>query len=379
MDSIINHDFKEAKLGPEFCKKEVIQIKRLIDSSISFSVVGMPAMGISIFLRYLASRNFAHFIHVDLYELPELTGIEVLKLLLKELGGTSRSRNYLQLIESCKQRLAQLAQKHKRVVIIFNRFDQLKKEIDRSFFNNLRSLRDVDKERIVIIFTANKPLYEIAPEAIDVGNLNMYSKTFYLKPYSKEELMKLLRVNTPQLIPKKDVLEKALRLCGGHYQLLQLLLKSERLESPLLDVFIRTQLKQIYELLNFTQRKQVRNIAMGKPVHSVDEYLTSVGIVKTRSEHPELFTPLFPEFVKSMLPFRLPVKETRLFRLLKQHEGNVVSKDEIYETVWPEDPVEASEWSLNALVYRLRKNPAFAATGYTIENRKKVGYLISKI
>ena len=352
----MNDDFKEAKLGSDFCKDEIAQVKRLIESSISFSVVGMPGLGISIFLRYLATRRFAYFLHLDVYELSSLTQVELLKLL--------PDKNQLQL----------LTQQHERVVIIFNRFDQLKKEFDKSFFNNLRSLRDVDKERVVMIFAANKPLYEIAPEAIDAGNLNMYSQTFYLKPYSNEELIRLLKINTPQFILNKSVLDKALKLCGGHYQLLQLLLKSERLGTPFFDPFVKAQLRQIYELLDYKQRSQVQKIALGKKIGDLNNYLLGIGLIREDKSGLKLFTPLFAEFIRTNLPLRLPNKEEKLFKLLKKNLGKVVGKEEIYNIVWFEDPLEASEWALNALVYRLRKNPAFAASGYILENHKKVGY-----
>jgi len=37
--------------------------------------------------------------------------------------------------------------------------------------------------------------------------------------------------------------------------------------------------------------------------------------------------------------------------------GNVVSKDDIFATVWSDSPDQASDWALDALIYRLRKHP----------------------
>lgn len=375
----MKYNFKEKKLGSEFCKEIIAAIKKLVDASVSFTVVGMPGLGISIFLRYVAAQPFAYFVHVDVYELSKLTRFELVKLLLKELGAYSNSKNYEQLLKACQKGLEDLVKTHKRVIIIFNRFDQLHNEFDISFFNNLRTLRDVDREKIVMIFAANKPLYMFAPQAIDKGNLNMYSKTLYLPPYSPQDLRRLLILNAPELTKDKASLEKALKLAGGHYQLLQLLLKSERLENPLLDYFIKAQLKILYDYLSYNQRKIVQAIALQKRVHTiVDEYLVDVGLIIKHTNTYRLFTPLLAEFVKSNIPLRLPVKEAWLFRLFKKNLGKVVTKDEIYEAVWPEDPVEASEWALNALVYRLRRNPTFAQQGYIIENHKKVGYVMIK-
>lgn len=375
------YKFKEAELGPSFCREKVGRIKKLVNSSTTFTVVGMPSIGISIFLRYLVTRPFAYFVHVDIYELPNLVRTELLRLLARQVGGRPGPKaSYQDLLSLCKEKLAGLVRRHKRVAIVFNRFDQLKEQFDSSFFNNLRALRDVDKEKIVMIFSANKPLYDIDPEAISGGNLNMYSKTFYLTPYSNEDLKRLLLLNAPNLIPPGIRLEKFITLSGGHYQLLQLLLKSERLEHPLLDEFVRMQLKALYDYLSYRQRKQIRRIALGKSIAgSADEYSLNVGLVIKQGDRCKLFTPLLEELIASTQPFKLPDKENRLFNLLKGNQNKVVLKDEIFNVVWGENYVEASDWALNALVYRLRKNPVFVASGYEIENQKKMGYVLVRV
>lgn len=375
----MKYKFKEANLGENFCKKQIAKIKELINSSTSFTVVGMPAMGISIFLRYLATRKFAYFIHVDIYELASPTKTELLKLLIKELGGIVKDNDYGRLFEQCKKELVELTKKEKRVAIVFNRFDQLQKEFDNSFFGNLRALRDIDKEKIVMIFSANKPLFELATQSFGGGNINMYSTSFYFEPYQPHELIKLLRLNSPDLTNDKVVLKKATALSGGHYQLLNLLLKSERLGDSLLDPFVKTQLKALYEHLNYHQQRQLKMISQNKKVGAVDQYLIDVGMVKTGNERLELFTPLLSKFVIANLPFKLPVKEQKLFSLLKHNLGKVVNKDEIFNSVWGENDESASDWALNALIYRLKKNLSLTKSGFAIENQKKVGYMLVKI
>ena len=87
------------------------------------------------------------------------------------------------------------------------------------------------------------------------------------------------------------------------------------------------------------------------------------------------------KFIQGNIPLRLPVKEARLFKKLKQHLGQVVSKEAIFNLLWPEDSQDydkASEWALNSLIYRLRKNPYFIQSGYVIENHKKEGFVLIK-
>lgn len=76
------------------------------------------------------------------------------------------------------------------------------------------------------------------------------------------------------------------------------------------------------------------------------------------------------------MPVRLPVKESKLFKLLRKNLGNTVSKDEIFIEIWNENSEEATDWALDALIYRLRKHPFMITNGYIIESHKKIGYTL---
>lgn len=78
------------------------------------------------------------------------------------------------------------------------------------------------------------------------------------------------------------------------------------------------------------------------------------------------------------IKIKLPPKEALLFSLLKRNEGKAVSKDELFKVIW-QNSDEVTDWSLNALIYRLRKNPTFSSSGYTIESQKKIGYYLLKL
>lgn len=366
----MTYNFKEANLGADFAADKLKDFKTLIERSISFVVMSMPGVGASYFLRYLATRDlpagrqgFAHFVHVDMYELPSLTQHEFYKLLLSELGGKPAKKTDEELLQESKLLLKKLSAE--KIVIIFNRFDQLKKEFTQEFLSQIQSLAS---DQIVLIFTSTKPLTDIVPEAMAGGNLNFYSENLYFKPYSTGDLKKLLSIDPGRLTTQEN-LDQLLVLCGGHNQLLHILLSSQK-EQLLLDQFVKLQLKELVDYLNYTQRKQIQRIALGKKTE-VDEYLLGVGMVKDN----KLFTPLLTEYIKTNLPIKLPVKEDKLFKLLRKNIGNVVSKDEIFNEVWP-DPSEATDWALDALIYRLRNHPFIKAHGYIIESHKKVGYTL---
>lgn len=370
-----NQNFPEARLSNDFAKDKLKEFKQLIDRGLSYVAMSMPGVGASYFLKYLACQDFAYFIHIDLYSLPSLHIHEFYKLLLSELGGNpSHKSNDILFLES-KKRLKEISQKEKKVVIIFNRFDQLKHEFDSHFLSNLQSLIGEDAGKIVLIFTAIKPLSDLVPEAIVGGNLTFYSRHHYFQPYSENDLKMLLKIDH-EPTPNTATLHELIKLSGGHYQLLKIMLNSHKQPNLILDQFVKLQMKGLLDYLGYGQRKQIQKIALGRKIEDIDEYLIGVGMVKKESSGYSLFTPLLAQYVKQTLVPKLPPREAKLFRLLKENLGKTVSKDEIFNTVWEENVENATNWALDALIYRLRKHPFIHAGGYIIESYKKIGYIL---
>lgn len=381
------YNFPEAKLGPNFAPDKLKEFKTLIDTGISFVAISMPGVGVSYFLKYLACQDFAFFIHVDLYSLPTLNQHEFYRMFLRDLKGNPDGKSDEQVFIETKQIIKELATKHEKVVIIFSRFDQLAKDFDANFLSNLQSLTTIQPDlphsrsgetgKVVLIFTSIKQLHDLAPEAITGGNLTFYAKYLYFKPYSASDLKKLLEFD-PEPVPNQNLNELVER-SGGHNQLFHLLLASPK-QNLLLDRFVKMQMKEFVDYLDYYQRKQLQKIALGKIIdpdkNEVDEYLLGVGMVKKVGKSYQLFTPLLSEYIKTNLPVKLPVKESRLFKLLRQHIGQTVSKDEIFTVVWEGHPEGATDWALDALIYRLRKHPFIQANNYIIESHKKVGYTL---
>src|SRR3989344_353483 len=378
MNSNIRYNFREAQLGPDFAKDALKEFKQLIDSGVSFVTHSMPGVVASYFLKYLATQAFAFFIYVDFYNLPTLNQHEFYRMFLRDLGGDPSGKSDEQVFIETKEIFKKLTEKHEKIVIIFSRFDQLKKELDENFLSNLQSLATISPGKIVLIFTAIKPLHELSPEAVTGGNLTFYSRSLYFKPYSTKDLKKLLKIEPEQLNPNVD-LDQLIELSGGHNQLLHILLNSQKQQNLLLDQFVRMQLKELIDYLDYQQRKQVHKIALGRKLDEVDEYLLGVGMIKQEDSAHRLFSPLFEEYIRSYLAPRLPQKEYKLFKLLRQNTGKIVNKDELFQTLWQQDSDKATDWALDALIYRLRKHPFLKSQGYIIENHKKVGYTLVQV
>lgn len=369
------YNFQEAQLGPKFAQNHLRSFKELIDSSLSFVAISMPGVGVSYFLKYLVMQDFAYFIHVDLYSLPTLSQHEFYKLLLSELGGDPDLKTDEDLLSEAKKLLQALSKKRDKIVLIFSRFDQLKDQFDWNLLSNIQSLSAISPNKIVLIFTSIKPLHKLAPDALSGGNLNFYSKELYFKPYPKEDLEKLLQVESIKPASKEN-LENLLNLSGGHNQLFHILLSSQKQHNLLLDQFVKLQLKELVDYLDYHQKKTVQKIALGKKVLEIDDYLLAIGMVKQTADKYGLFTPLLAEYIKTNLPAKLPVKEAKLFKLLRNNMGKTVSKDGIFAEVWGENNENATDWALDALIYRLRNHPFMKTHGYIIESHKKVGYTL---
>lgn len=368
-----SYNFREAELRPNFAQDKLKEFRQLIDASLSFVVVSMPGVGVSYFLKYLTCQDFAHFVHVDLYNLPTLNQHEFYRMFLRDLKGNPDGKSDEQVFLDTKAIIKKLADNHNKIVVIFSRFDTLKNDFDANFLSNLQALTTIQPGKIVLIFTSIKPLHEIAPDAITGGNITFYAKQLYFKPYLKQDLKKLLQLEPES--PNQN-LDKLIELCGGHNQLLHILLNSQKQQNLLLDRFVKLQMKELVEYLDYQQRKQVQKIALDKNIDEVDEYLLGVGLVKQSTPGFQLFTPLLAEYIKTNIPVKLPVKEAKLFKLLRNNMGRTVTKDEIFAEVWADNSDQATDWALDALIYRLRKHPFMQSNNYIIESHKKVGYTL---
>lgn len=170
-----------------------------------------------------------------------------------------------------------------------------------------------------------------------------------------------------------------MKLSGGHHSLLQNLIRCQSLDNPLGDPMVNLMIKELYGSLNYKRQKELEAIVAGKNTKQVDNYLVDIGLVGTDKSSYHLFTPVLQNFIVKNSKTKLPSKERRLFTLLKKNVGKVVPKDEIIEYVWGKDWEDVSDWALNSLVYRLRKNKTFQDSGYSIESHKSDGYSLQKI
>ncbi len=354
-------------LSSQQSKKLAQNAERFVQNSESFSLLGIPGVGISVFLKNITFKS-AQYIYVDIFSLPKPSEKLLFEHLYMQLGGTRQGGLY-----ECQKILSEVT-KSKKVVICFGGFDQLHLEFKKNIFKSLKALRAVNRENIVFIFGICKRIESLIPEdAIDI-DLSMFANTLYIKPYPKEDLLALHEMYGPTRDINNSDLEKYLGLSGGHFQLFQLLLQAEKVTGSSTDPYIKVSLSTIYSHLSYLQKSIVKKIVSNTFNNEPDSYLIETGLITKVGDKYRTFSPLFDEFVLSQKFTKLPKKEAALLKILKTNKNKVVSKDDIFIAVWGIESTNASDWALDALIYRLRRNNAFKTKGYTIENHKKLGY-----
>ncbi len=360
-----------------FAHAQLEAINRNIEAGLTTSVIGIPGCGISVFMKQLALQPFGKMIYVDVFSLPALTGQEFFANLLEQLGGNSHSKNTLELVHGCLDQLKELIKQPEKIVFVISGFDKLAGDFSADFFRYVRSLRSVDQSKVIFVFGICRRLEVILPSELTNLDLRLFSNVYHLKRYSESDLRFLLDTYGPKITVDDKTFQQFVKLSGGHFQFLQLLLQSEYRQSPTDDPFIKLCFENIWSHFSTSQKATVRKLAMDGKLTKVDDYLTNVGIVTKVDDGYQFFSPLFADCVRAFSAPKLPIKERRLLAVLKKNQGHIVSKRDIYDAIWHGDEI-GSEWALNALMYRLRKHPAFIAQRYTIENNKKLGYTLTK-
>ncbi len=355
------HHFSE-----HFCSETIAECLDSITTLTSSNLVCMPGVGVTFLLRALEQKSNHPIIFINSYELPEFSWQALFGQLAQKLELDDQKALSLQAIGEA---LAKRAQDQERLVIVFNRLDRLGSMVNQNLYDNLRYLRDFSRDKIVMLFVSSEPLLETSAK----GTHNiapLLTRTIYFKGYNDADLNELLIANGMEQIEPR-----VLELAGGHHTLSQVLLRCQDLTNALADPMVELLVKDMYYQIHWRRRKQLKQLVL-RNVQTEDQFLLGCGYVRQLAKDQQVFTPLLAEYIQQRNKQRMPAKEKRLLRILLLHQGKVVSKSDICDFVWPEHNGIVSDWALNALIYRLRHHKAFDAQRYSLESRKKEGYVL---
>lgn len=444
-----------SKNAQGFRHDEVTQLAQLIEAGESASIIGMSGTGKSNLFNHLCNpqtqdvyfgeRPFPIIVRVNFHYAPDFTDRSLYSLILEQLESITPREisryelpmgvadqviwyhdslieakdDLLKVQRNFKQALRLLLYGNDRkLVFLFDQFDDVYREAEPHFFANLRGLRENYKYRLsYLIFTRDMlpNLIESDPYREEFYEL-MASNLLGLRPYNFSDARDLLaRVGKRNRIQFTEELAKQLiEISGGHAGLLRsIFLAAGRDEIEwtigenddiLFEVpGVRLECEKIWRSLSVQERK-VLHILGHQQTPQFDllpilEQLVIKGVVRTTKD-PVVFSPLFALYVKQQDPLwerpiyfeestrqilvlgqpipTLTSLEFRLFSALYEREGEVLNKDELIEAGWPSARGGVSDEALTAAMARLRrkiepdsKNPRFLNNirnqGYTLK------------
>ncbi|TSC85321.1 MAG: hypothetical protein G01um101416_943 [Microgenomates group bacterium Gr01-1014_16] len=214
-----------------------------------------------------------------------------------------------------------------RKLIIIDSFDTL---ADLSLFNYLKALRDENKYHLAYVFLVNKPFND--PVLGDL--LKLTSEHIEYLPVLDPAEYDLFGFN-----PSPKQFKEIEKLSGGIPILVKACVYSMRDGSPL----------------------------------NVDPFIAQM--LASSPQHPSYInSQLIQDYLDNNSP--LSASETRLLTLLEAHKGQLVSKDQICEVVYPDVKNRAgiTDHAIDQLIHRLR---AKVLEKYSIVTHRGLGYRLS--
>jgi hypothetical protein len=259
----------------------------------------------------------------------------------RSLGGLYLDTNLLQTPQELIEAVKTSAE---RKLIVIDSLDRILSSEYCAFFSYLKALRDTHKYQLAYIFLTSKAvthealpimgdLYELATEHVE------YLPTLTRAEYDAFGLTGF----TPN---SKQALEIE-KLSGGISFLVKICMLAMR-DDTSLDPNLNLKLKgQIEEML------------------------------ATNPSHPAYAKASLIQDYLGSKPGEFTAAESRLYELLKSKQGQIVSKDEIAKTVYPDvkNYNGVSDHALDQLVHRLRSK--ISHLGSSITTHRGLGYKLS--
>ncbi len=311
-----------------------------------------------------------------------------------------------------------LGQSKRRLVFLFDQFDDVYQEAEPRLFANLRGLREAYKYHIsYLVFTR-----DMLPNLIEMDSAReefyelLASNIMGLKPYAKSDAMSVLErvAKRNQLTLTNELRDCLYGLAGGHAGLLRAALLgamqhklADQLHEPdaaarLLQIpGVEMECDKLWNSLSTHEQRtlMVKAQAFDTAIDASAVLQLQIKGLLTEEDTAVIFSPLFAQFVATQEALwerplffdepsrqiwvlgnpapRLTQLEYKLFQQLYEQEGEVVEKDDLISAGWPNAKGGVSDEALIAAIARLRKkiepdskNPRF------LQNVHNQGYML---
>ncbi len=332
--------------------REASQVMEWVKAGQCGSIVGLRGAGKSNFLQFLlrsdvqqhylgTNSSVFYFIPINLLSLAEPTEWGMYEILLgnlvEQLHPPDWENSALNKISSMHQEalhardalIAQRAFEHcmilmsqqsaRRLVFIFDEFDDVFRNLPAALFRCLRAIRDTHKEQISFIVVATQEIAELRGHRIeDVDHFHrlVSRNVCWLGPYSEadaQEMVRYLAARRNRTLSESDRAH-LIEWSGGHAGLIKTLLSFLwSAENPSVSPMnlaelrsessIQRECTKIWESLAEGERAALCALANEEPIPPrVLAHLTVRGLVREPGTDQAFFSPLFAAFVKMQSP-----------------------------------------------------------------------------
>lgn len=420
MDTIDPNSGHFESLYPDETRSgEIDRILSFIKNGNSAQIVGLPGVGRSNLLRFLAYNNKArvkhlgdnykwfHFVYMDLSEIKGRSLFDLTKFILISLSYSLSERKMseeqekvnaflkevvsfqddLILFQALKKTIDYLSlEKELTVILLFDRFDSYFPNLAPEFFTNLNVIRNRVKYRFSCVLSLDRPVEDLLePELYhDFGDFLIGNAVYVPIDDTASDLFRfsyIERVSSKTATDKTK--QEILTLTGGHGKLsrvsFETVLSEEKLPDDLSSYLLSKSsvtnvLLEIWNALTPLEQKLITKDEF-KDIQK-DSYLELSGLVK----NAKLQIPLLSSHLSSLpqpatekliyipetneikqgdesLTDKLSPSEFKLLRFLIQNKDKVCEKEEIINAVWTDAKTQegVTDQALDQIVYRLRR------------------------
>ncbi len=316
---------------------EIQEIVAAVQAGECISLIGLSGAGKSNLLGYLVHRSTPsgiRFIHVDCNYLSGADPTSLFTAILEGLDALTSSSATLQGI--IKAVRATLETTGNKLCFIFDRFElfDLSSEGYKVIANNLRALRDNFKYELTYILSMRHPL---EPEN-ELAELFL-AHTLWLGPLTTSDAKWSVQqyAGRHELQWNDAITEKIVSISGGYPSMLRAVCEAASAGIPFKESELR-KFNSVERRLDEFWADAPDDVALKES--RLQELSLFQKVSKTRGGNQEL-----------------TAAEQRLLDHLKCRNGEICSKEELIEAVWPEEKLSAGlrDDSLTQLVHRLRE------------------------
>lgn len=352
-------------------------------------ITGLPQIGLTTYLKhieetYKSITKDEKTIIISIEILPSQTKIfHISAKILKSLNYKLSFPKYLHDL-NCESSLYEILKRGRKILIIINRFQELRKSSESMMF--LQSLRSINSLKIRFLLSCDISCLT-DPNSYKSAGILASANILTLPTHTPKEVEQSIR-NYRQLynwIVPIRLAHEIYILSGGVCGLVKYISKFIHENKPrtieikklLDDPAIRYKLEQIIEKLE--KNGLVKNSLLDLTKKDI---LKRVGILDQENKlRIQLLRPLLQSRKKKTktpnLDKLLSLQEKRLFQLFDSRPEEILSLDEISTRIWGEQALSKySLWAIYKIISSLKKK--IKPLGFDIKNYRGRGYQLVK-